>query len=139
MAPTNGSGRQPDLHLVVRHPLSPIPKATEILTKHQTEDDFLYEQDIVRDPGNTKPWLAYIAAKLQHGNVQTQAFVMERACLLLPRSYKLWKMVRLDHLPSRGDRGRESLTLLNNTVPQLPSKTRLEAQRRHIRCRVPQG
>ncbi|KAH8912815.1 TPR-like protein [Coniochaeta sp. PMI_546] len=73
MAPTNGSGRQPDLHLV-------------------TEDDFLYEQDIVRDPGSTKPWLAYIGAKLQHGTVQEQAFVMERACLLLPRSYKLWKM-----------------------------------------------
>ncbi|OIW32447.1 TPR-like protein [Coniochaeta ligniaria NRRL 30616] len=73
MAPTNGSGRQPDLHLV-------------------TEDDFLYEQDIVRDPWSTKPWLAYIGAKLQHGTVQEQAFVMERACLLLPRSYKLWKM-----------------------------------------------
>ncbi|KAK1766773.1 Pre-mRNA-splicing factor syf1 [Phialemonium atrogriseum] len=69
----NGSGRRPDLHLV-------------------TEDDFLYEQDIQRHPGSTKPWLAYIEFKLQHGAMQEQAFVMERACLQLPRSYKLWKM-----------------------------------------------
>ena len=48
----------------------------------------------MRDLGSTKPWLAYIGAKLQHGTVREQAFVMERACLLLPRSYKLWKMVR---------------------------------------------
>ncbi|KAK1834158.1 Pre-mRNA-splicing factor syf1 [Podospora conica] len=67
------SGRQPDLALV-------------------TEDDFPYEQDIQRNPGSTKPWLAYIEYKLQHGTVREQAFVMERACVQLPRSYKLWKM-----------------------------------------------
>ncbi|SPQ20013.1 9c6573f0-734b-4efd-8641-271f0b99e5e9 [Thermothielavioides terrestris] len=70
------SSRQPDLALV-------------------SEDDFPYEQDIRRNPGSTKPWLAYIEYKLQHGTVQEQAFVMERACVQLPRSYKLWKMYLL--------------------------------------------
>ncbi|KAH7035683.1 uncharacterized protein B0I36DRAFT_347423 [Microdochium trichocladiopsis] len=67
------AGRKPDLHLV-------------------TDEDAVYEQDIVRDPGNTKPWLAYIEFKLKHGTVMEQAFVMERACIQLPRSYKLWKL-----------------------------------------------
>jgi len=65
---------------------------TDILAP-QSDDDFVYEQDIQRNPGSTKPWLAYIDFKVQHGNLHEQAFVMERACLQLPRSYKLWKMV----------------------------------------------
>lgn len=60
---------------------------------NQSNDDAVYEQDIIRDPGSTKPWLAYIQFKMQHGTLHEQAFVLERACLQLPRSYKLWKMV----------------------------------------------
>jgi len=67
------SGRQPDLALV-------------------TEEDHPYEQDIKNNIGSTKPWLAYIEYKLQHGSLREQAFVMERACIQLPRSYKLWKI-----------------------------------------------
>ncbi|KAH8794978.1 hypothetical protein F5882DRAFT_39987 [Hyaloscypha sp. PMI_1271] len=66
-----------------------------------SEEDTIYEQDILRDPGTTKPWLAYINFKFQHGTLQEQAFVLERACLQLPRSYKLWKMyltLRMKHL-----------------------------------------
>ncbi|PMD62387.1 TPR-like protein [Hyaloscypha bicolor E] len=66
-----------------------------------SEEDTIYEQDILRDPGTTKPWLAYINFKFQHGTLQEQAFVLERACLQLPRSYKLWKMyltLRMNHL-----------------------------------------
>ncbi|KXX83254.1 Pre-mRNA-splicing factor syf1 [Madurella mycetomatis] len=80
--PSTASGRQPDLALV-------------------SEDDFPYEQDVQRNPGSTKPWLAYIEYKLQHGTVREQAFVMERACIQLPRSYKLWKMYlrfRMKHI-----------------------------------------
>ncbi|KAK8042909.1 Pre-mRNA-splicing factor syf1 [Apiospora phragmitis] len=76
MGVPNGStvlARQPDLHLV-------------------TDEDAVYEQDILRDLGSTKPWLAYIEFKLQQGTVHEQAFVMERACIQLPRSYKLWKL-----------------------------------------------
>jgi len=57
-----------------------------------SEDDFPYEQDIQRNLGSTKPWLAYIEYKLKHGTVREQAFIMERACIQLPRSYKLWKL-----------------------------------------------
>lgn len=57
-----------------------------------SNDDFIYEQDIQRNPGSTKPWLAYIDFKIQHGTVHEQAFVLERACVQLPRSYKLWKL-----------------------------------------------
>ncbi|RAL63962.1 hypothetical protein DID88_003150 [Monilinia fructigena] len=66
-----------------------------------SEEDTIYEQDILRDPGSTKPWLAYIEFKFQHGTQLEQAFVLERACLQLPRSYKLWKMyltLRMKHL-----------------------------------------
>ncbi|PQE13744.1 hypothetical protein CJF31_00005238 [Rutstroemia sp. NJR-2017a BVV2] len=66
-----------------------------------SEEDTIYEQDILRDPGSTKPWLAYIEFKFQHGTLLEQAFVLERACMQLPRSYKLWKMylnLRMKHL-----------------------------------------
>lgn len=100
MAPngvSNGFGvaRQPDVHLVVRRPRSGTALRSCRLTPNplQADDDAVYEQDIMRDPGSTKPWLAYIEFKLQHGTIYEQAFVLERACLQLPRSYKLWKMV----------------------------------------------
>ncbi|KAF0315279.1 Pre-mRNA-splicing factor SYF1 [Colletotrichum sp. SAR11_59] len=69
----NGSQRCADLHLV-------------------SDEDSVYEQDVLRNPGSTKPWLAYIQFKTQHGTLRERAFVLERACLQLPRSYKLWKM-----------------------------------------------
>ncbi|KAI9848069.1 MAG: pre-mRNA-splicing factor syf1 [Sclerophora amabilis] len=84
-----------------------------------SEEDTIYEQDILRDPTSIKPWLAYIDFKLQHGSLHEQAFVrsgalsliagltmfqvLERACMELPRSYKLWKMyldLRIRHLAS---------------------------------------
>ncbi|GFP58204.1 pre-mRNA-splicing factor SYF1 [Trichoderma asperellum] len=57
-----------------------------------SNEDSVYEQDIVRDPTRVKPWLEYIDFKVRHGSVLEQAFVMERACVKLPRSYKLWKL-----------------------------------------------
>ncbi|TQS35096.1 hypothetical protein Golomagni_04495 [Golovinomyces magnicellulatus] len=85
-----------DCHSLVRPKLYQRPDFFLIL-----EDDVVYEQDILRDPGSTKPWLAYINYKLQHGSLLEQAFVLERACRQLPRSYKLWKMyltLRIKHL-----------------------------------------
>lgn len=65
-------------------------------------DDVVYEQDILRDPSSVKPWLRYIDYKQQHrATLLEQAFVLERACAHLPRSYKLWKMyleIRVKHL-----------------------------------------
>ncbi|MCJ1250464.1 pre-mRNA-splicing factor syf1 [Trapelia coarctata] len=69
-----------------------------------SSDDVVYEQDILRDPGSVKPWLAYVDFKLQHGTLLEQAYVLERACTQLPRSYKLWKMyleLRMRHLRNK--------------------------------------
>ncbi|KAF2803041.1 uncharacterized protein BDZ99DRAFT_400128 [Mytilinidion resinicola] len=66
-----------------------------------SDTDQIYEQDIVRSPGSIKPWLAYVAYKRQHTSLLETAFVLERACTTLPRSYKLWKMyleLRTKHL-----------------------------------------
>ncbi|KAL4872681.1 hypothetical protein BDV12DRAFT_135340 [Aspergillus spectabilis] len=68
------------------------------------DNDNVYEQDLIRNPGSIKPWLAYIEYKQQNGTLYEQAFVMERACIQLPRSYKLWKMYlefRTKHLKKR--------------------------------------
>ncbi|KAJ5492281.1 RNA-processing protein HAT helix [Penicillium expansum] len=69
-----------------------------------TDQDIIYEQDLLRDASSVKPWLAYIEFKQQNGTLYEQAFVMERACKQLPRSYKLWKMYlefRTKHLKGR--------------------------------------
>ncbi|KAI1915093.1 pre-mRNA-splicing factor syf1 [Ophidiomyces ophidiicola] len=67
-------------------------------------EDTVYEQDVLRNPGSITPWLSYIEFKQQNGTAYEQAFVMERACKHLPRSYKLWKMYlefRIKHLKGR--------------------------------------
>lgn len=65
-------------------------------------NDLVYENDVCRDQsGSIKPWMAYIEYAMKHGSLLQQAFVMERACNHLPRSYKLWKMyltLRIKHL-----------------------------------------
>ncbi|KAJ6144510.1 Pre-mRNA-splicing factor syf1 [Penicillium chermesinum] len=69
-----------------------------------TDQDTVYEQELLRDGSSIKPWLAYIEFKQQSGTLYEQAFVMERACRQLPRSYKLWKMYlefRTGHLKGR--------------------------------------
>lgn len=69
-----------------------------------SSDDVVYEQDILRDPGSIKPWLIYVDYKHQHGTLLEQAFVLQRACTQLPRSYKLWKLyleLRVKHLRNK--------------------------------------
>ena len=76
---------QPDFHLI-------------------NNEDAIYEQDISRNTGTTRPWLTYIDYKMRNGTIHEQAFVMERACVQLPRSYKIWKMYlefRIKHLRKR--------------------------------------
>lgn len=68
-----------------------------------SENDVIYEQDVLRNPG-LKAWLNYVGFKRQHGSLLEQAFVLERACSALPRSYKLWKMylqLRTAHLKGK--------------------------------------
>lgn len=69
-----------------------------------SNNDTLYEQEIFRNPGSTKPWLEYIKYKKHSGSLLEQSFVLERACSTLPRSYKLWKLyldLRTKHLKNR--------------------------------------
>ncbi|KAG5985329.1 Pre-mRNA-splicing factor syf1 [Claviceps digitariae] len=56
-----------------------------------SNEDFIYEQDVSRNPRSVKPWLVYIDFKFRHGSISEQNLVMARACAQLPRSYKLWK------------------------------------------------
>ena len=69
-----------------------------------SQDDAIYEQDILRHPGSIRPWIDYANFKAKHGSLLEQAFVLERACVMLPRSYKLWKMylqLRTKHLKGK--------------------------------------
>ena len=84
-----------DLYLIVSWTTPQLWSLRAEADSLQSEEDTIYEQDILRDAGSTKPWLAYIEFKFQHGSMHEQAFVLERACVALPRSYKLWKMVRI--------------------------------------------
>ena len=104
-----------------------------MLTFIQSEEDAIYEQDIIKDPTSIKPWLSYIDFKLRHGNLHEQAFVLERACSLLPRSYKLWKMVRRLYLR------RIQEWLLIDVVPHVSHTAPAEAQLGHLRTRVLQS
>ena len=91
------------LFLIVSN-LSPASWVYGLTDALQSADDQVYEQDIIRDPGSVKPWLSYIDHKQQHGSLMEQAFVLERACVHLPRSYKLWKMylhLRAKHLRNK--------------------------------------
>ena len=66
-----------------------------------SQNDLVYENDILRRPGSIKPWLEYVAYKRQCGSALEQAFILERSITSLPRSYKLWKMyleLRVKHL-----------------------------------------
>lgn len=69
-----------------------------------SQNDEIYENDILRSPGNVKAWLDYAHFKRQYGTLLEQSFVLERACIALPRSYKLWKIyleLRTKHLKGR--------------------------------------
>lgn len=89
----SASSRRPELGLVVGFPLSVHCGDYLDINSLQSNEDSVYEQDIIREPASIKPWLAYIEFKSKHGSLLEQAFVMERACSQLPRSYKLWKLV----------------------------------------------
>jgi pre-mRNA-splicing factor SYF1 len=69
-----------------------------------TDNHVIYEQDILRNPANIRAWLDYASFMRQTGSLLDRAFVLERACNALPRSYKLWKLyleLRVSHLRNR--------------------------------------
>jgi pre-mRNA-splicing factor SYF1 len=86
MAPSSlASASRPDTYLIAEH-------------------DVVYEQELIKNPYNLKAWLDYSNFQRQNGSTLEQAFVLERAVTLLPRSYKLWKLyleLRTRHLAKR--------------------------------------
>ena len=82
---------------VLQGPATTAPSAATAIDLYLiSEEDTHYEQDILRDPySSLDPWLRYLDYKAKTGSIHGQVFVFERACKALPRSYKLWKMVRV--------------------------------------------
>ncbi|KIW00457.1 pre-mRNA-splicing factor syf1 [Verruconis gallopava] len=83
--PAASASSRPDMYLIAEH-------------------DVVYEQELIKNPYNLRAWLDYANFKRANGSLLEQAFVLERACTLLPRSYKLWKMyleLRTRHLKDR--------------------------------------
>ncbi|KAK4985383.1 pre-mRNA-splicing factor syf1 [Elasticomyces elasticus] len=94
--PADGKGQQ--------SPTKAVPPAMASTLYLISENDIIYENDILRNPESIRPWLDYARFKRQHGSLLEQAFVLERACNALPRSYKLWKMyleLRIKHLKGK--------------------------------------
>jgi pre-mRNA-splicing factor SYF1 len=56
----------------------------------ETEDDFEYEEKIIRSPYEFKPWWLYISAKRNTAPPTVVNMLFERSLKLLPGSYKLW-------------------------------------------------
>jgi hypothetical protein len=48
---------------------------TDLFPSGKADQDTVYEQDLLRNPGSIKPWLAYIEYKQQNGTLYEQAFV----------------------------------------------------------------
>lgn len=81
--PDKMAAARSDLFLIVS-PFHQCLACTGELTVHKkSNEDVVYEQDILRDPGSIKPWLSYIEFKAQHGTPQDQAFVSVCPLLLL--------------------------------------------------------
>ncbi|KAF2771400.1 hypothetical protein EJ03DRAFT_342184 [Teratosphaeria nubilosa] len=107
--------------------------------------DEIYENDILRQPGSVRPWLDYAHFKRQHGSVLEQSFVLERACIALPRSYKLWKMyldLRTRHLtgnnPARDPAEFQKVNaLFERALVLLNKMPRIWEMYLHFLCRQP--
>ncbi|KAJ1564216.1 Pre-mRNA-splicing factor SYF1, partial [Cladochytrium tenue] len=66
------------------------------------EDDFVYEQECVRNPYHLKNWTFYLEHKANsRDSYRGLVFIYERALQLFPGSYKLWKAyldLRVSHV-----------------------------------------
>ncbi|KAF1347793.1 hypothetical protein BDV97DRAFT_400002 [Delphinella strobiligena] len=96
-----GKGKKTHTHDVPTRQHSPAMSSHLYLI---TDNDVIYENDILRNTGSIRPWLDYANFKRQYGSLLEQCFVLERACNTLPRSYKLWKLyleLRVNHLRNR--------------------------------------
>lgn len=61
----------------------------EFLNQQKSEEDFSYEEDVLRNPYQLKVWWRYIDAK-SHESPEFLNLLYERALKEIPGSYKLW-------------------------------------------------
>ena len=73
---SNTAAPRPDLYLIAEH-------------------DLVYEQDIIKTPYALQIWLDYANFKRRNGSIMEQAFVLERACSMLPRIVRLQALAAL--------------------------------------------
>ncbi|KAK9455682.1 hypothetical protein V1511DRAFT_487620 [Dipodascopsis uninucleata] len=80
--------------------ISKAPKGVKLDLYLISDADIPYEQDVLRNPYSTAPWLRYLEHKYE-SSIHERVFIYERACRDLGRSYKLWKAyldLRRSHL-----------------------------------------
>jgi len=81
---------------VLKCPASTAPIAASAIDFPISEEDTHSEQETLRDGHSSlNPWLRYLEYKAKTGGIHGQVFVFEKGCKALPRSYRLWKMVRV--------------------------------------------
>ncbi|KAI3444992.1 hypothetical protein Pfo_001657 [Paulownia fortunei] len=56
---------------------------------YPSEEDYLYEDEVLRNPNNIKLWWRYLIARSE-AHFKKRAIIYERALKALPGSYKLW-------------------------------------------------
>ncbi|MFS7983533.1 putative tetratricopeptide-like helical domain superfamily [Helianthus anomalus] len=56
---------------------------------YPSQNDLLYEEEILRNPFSLKLWWRYLIARTE-SPFKKRAVIYERALKALPRSYKLW-------------------------------------------------
>lgn len=59
------------------------------LDLYPTEEDYLYEEEVLRNPNNLKLWWRYLIAR-SDALFKKRSIIYERALKALPGSYKLW-------------------------------------------------
>lgn len=56
---------------------------------YPSEEDYLYEEEVLRNPNSLKLWWRYLIAR-SDAPFKKRAIIYERALKALPGSYKLW-------------------------------------------------
>ena len=64
---------------------------------YPSQDDLLYEEEILRNPFSLKLWWRYLIARTE-APFQKRFTIYERALKAIPGSYKLWRAYLLDRL-----------------------------------------
>ena len=86
------------------------------ITDLVSEQDIVYEEDILRNPYAPKAWIRYFNFKQKF---EEKVWILSRAVKMLPRSYKLWKLL-LDLKVNRLLIGQENELYFKETSKEFP-------------------